>query len=230
MTGKTLSVALLLSVLGFVAGAAASENLSGLAGNRGLSPIITGFLDVSANTSKPIYGKKPLICSEVIGPDTNYEPNNLNGLNVLTPEHYAIHSILKLELDKTEGPTAAYLAKYESLMKDVEVTVVQPPKHGKLLPVQVSDDKVYKGFFFMAEQGYFGRDKIVFSVKYGNGQTVLLTNIVSVVDALVTDRFSLESERAQDPCSTTPSEYKEMRQKNIDEITRKSMGSDSIDI
>jgi len=41
MTCKTGSAALLMSVLGVVTGAAASEATSGLAGKRGLSPIIT---------------------------------------------------------------------------------------------------------------------------------------------------------------------------------------------
>ena len=181
------------------------------------------------------YGKKPLVCSEVIGPNTKYNPGSLDSRNVFRPELDAIHFVL--ELTKEEKRMDAYLGggdlekynkllrsvqdKYNYLLENSHVSVFQPPKHGKLLPVQVSDDRVYKGYFYMAEQGYFGRDKIIFSVIFGNGETVILTNDVSVVDYPSVHRFNLDDPRASAPCSTTPSDYKEMRQRDFEDIKRR---------
>ena len=214
MKTKNSGVVLLLGAMSFaasmtvMAGSIESDPIDlALAGGGGLMD--AGLLKLSAYTEMPIYGKKSLMCKEVVGPNTKYNPDSLDSQNVLIPRDYAIFSKLKLELDKEGGPTEAYMAKKNNLMQNVQVTVAQPPKHGTLLPVQVNQSK---GFFFMAEQGYFGLDKIVFSVKFNDGQTVLLTTVVSVVGN--------PSHNSQDPCPATPSEYQEWRQKNPEEIKR----------
>jgi hypothetical protein len=120
------------------------------------------------------FDKKGGACKEVVGPNTKYEPNNLSNFNVISPEFDAIYSFVK-------NPAVYNKAEFDGLMNGVQVAVVVSPKHGKLMPVQVTDDKIYKGYFYMAEPGYFGVDKVVFSIKFGNGKTILLNNLVSVV-------------------------------------------------
>ena len=182
-----------------------------------------GILRETALSTIPVYGEKAQMCSEVIGPNVNYNASNLGGHNVLTPELFAIHSILKLVREEPSGnPSKAYMEQYKRLLENVQVVVVSSPLRGKLLPVE---NDGYHGFFYMAEQRYFGRDKIVFSVKFSNGKTVLLTNEVSVVDTPMSGRFNLDAKRIDQPCSTTPTEYKEMRQKDFDDIKRRPKGS-----
>ena len=152
---------------------------------------------VLAAATSLVYDKKADGCSEVIGPNTKYvpAPDNLDSHNILRPELGAVYSFVK-------DPLVFDKAEYDSLMKDVQVSVVAPPKHGKLLPVQVNESK---GYFYMAEPGYFGVDKVVFSIKFGNGKTILLNNFVSVVGS--------PSEGDQiNACPDTPTHYQWMRE------------------
>lgn len=150
---------------------------------------------VLAAATSLVYDKKGETCKEVVGPNTKYEPNNLGNYNVISPELDAVYSFVK-------DPMVYDKAEFDDLLKGVQVSVVVPPKHGKLLPVKVNESK---GYFYMAEQGYFGVDKVVFNIRFGNGKTILLNNIVSVV--------GMPSMGAQiNACPDTPANYHWMRE------------------
>ncbi len=143
------------------------------------------------------YDKTAHVCNEVIGPNTKYtpKPESLSSRNILRPEFEAIYSFVP------DPSSVAGGSLYERMMKGVEISVVQQPKYGKLLPVQVGE---HKGFFYMADEGFFGRDKTVFGITYANGKRILLTNEVSVVGTPSQYGHTV-------PCTETPADYKWMR-------------------
>ncbi len=93
-------------------------------------------------------------------------------------------------------------------MQGAQASVISNPKHGKLLPVKENEER---GFFYLADKGYIGRDKVKFLVEFGTGQKVVLNNRISVVSVPQENRMSLEDDRFSLPCTTTAAEYRKMR-------------------
>lgn len=148
------------------------------------------------------------LCSQVYSPNTNYDPHSLDSLNVLTPQDSVIYAILKLRRDQESGnPTEASQNKYHSMLNDVQLSVVTPPGHGKLLKVQAGNTP---GYFYMADQGYFGRDSIKFKITYGNGTTVAVIQDLNVIDLPTADAPDA-------PCATKPAEYRKLRAQDFEE-------------
>lgn len=179
MTGKTVSAALLLSVLGFVPGAAASEYSSGLAGNRGLSPIImlaaapsptatdAGAASVPAAETKfdAVYS----MCGYMHSADQ--APYNIERDNHVSPAS-AIDSYF-IKLNGKIPNFATGIGEPEPLL----VRILKAPEHGVLVPG--NKEQVY--FIYHATPGYLGSDQMVFEVetmgkKFKVIQTVIIDN------------------------------------------------------
>ncbi len=152
------------------------------------------------------------LCSQVYSPNTNYDPRSLASFNVLTPQDWAIYAILKLRRNPVTGnPTEEFLKKHHSMLNGALLTVVTPPAHGKLLPVNVEDSSgSSSGYFYMADQGYFGRDSIKFKITYGNGTTVAVIQDLNVIDLPTADAPDA-------PCATKPAEYRKLRAQDFEE-------------
>lgn len=162
----------------------------------------------TAAPSTTSYDIKLKVCGDVVGPNTKYRPDDYGSINVISPLTDVVTRIYRPTSEEENLPASpVYKQRMAELRRDAVITVVQQPKHGKLLPVKSGTNN---GYFYLANRGYFGKDKAVFSVKLNDGRTVQLERGISVIETLPSG----------DPCSTTEKEFRDLLKRDWDEFKR----------